>query len=60
MFGWVRQIVARTESYWCPIKHAERIRDPHPLYGGFEDYGDADGYRRRQNEEREARQNAGE
>jgi hypothetical protein len=26
LFAYVREIAARTEQYWCPIKHARRIR----------------------------------
>jgi hypothetical protein len=40
-----REVAGRTEQYWCPIKHALRIRDPHSRYYQFVDYGDADGYR---------------
>jgi hypothetical protein len=44
--SYIREIVARTEQYWCPIKHARRLLQAHPYYGGFADYGDAEGYRR--------------
>jgi hypothetical protein len=43
----VREISSRTEQYWCPIKHALRIADPHQRYFEFLEYGDADGYRAR-------------
>ncbi|CAG1019282.1 hypothetical protein BURC_04154 [Burkholderiaceae bacterium] len=43
--SYVREIVARTEQYWCPIKHARRVLQAHPYYGGFADFGDAEGYR---------------
>jgi hypothetical protein len=39
-----REIAARTEQYWCPIKHARRIREPHAHYDQFFEYGDAVGY----------------
>jgi hypothetical protein len=44
LIGYVREIAARTEQYWCPIKHAERIRAAHPRYSHFLDYGDAERY----------------
>ncbi len=47
VFAYVREIAGRTEQYWCPIRHARRIRAPHPHYRDFEDYGDAEGYRKR-------------
>ena len=43
----VREVASRTEQYWCPIKHAIRIRDAHQRYGRFVDYGDATGFRQR-------------
>ncbi|MBI5815023.1 MAG: hypothetical protein HZB29_05380 [Nitrospinae bacterium] len=45
--GYVREIGARTERYWCPIKHAKRIHEPHAYYHDFVKYGDAEQYRRR-------------
>ncbi|MBX7211485.1 MAG: hypothetical protein K1X78_24480 [Verrucomicrobiaceae bacterium] len=40
------EIAARTEQYWCPIKHALRIKSMHSRYRFFFDYGDAEHYRR--------------
>jgi hypothetical protein len=40
-----KEITARTELYWCPIKHASRVKDPHTRYYDFFEYGDAEGYR---------------
>lgn len=45
--AYVREIASRTEQYWCPIKHALRVSDPHGRYAGFLEYGDAQGYRAR-------------
>jgi len=45
LFAYVREVAARTELYWCPIKHARSVRAPHPHYHRFFDYGDAEGYR---------------
>ncbi len=39
------EIASRTESFWCPIKHAKKIKDPHSRYHSFAEYGDAEGYR---------------
>jgi hypothetical protein len=47
VFAYVREITGRTEQYWCPIRHAKRVRAPHAHYGEFVDYGDAAGYKRR-------------
>jgi hypothetical protein len=43
--AFVREVTARTEIYWCPIKHARRLLGPHPYYVGFADFGDAEGFR---------------
>lgn len=45
LIGYVREIAARTEQYWCPIKHAKRIKATHSRYSHFVDYGDAESYR---------------
>jgi len=47
VIGYVREISSRTEQYWCPIKHAIRITDPHRRYYEFLEFGDAEGYRTR-------------
>ena len=47
VLAYVREIAGRTEQYWCPIRHAVRVRAPHAHYRAFVDYGDAKGYRQR-------------
>ena len=47
LIAYIREIAARTEQYWCPIKHGRRVRAPHAAYPLFADYGDAAGYRER-------------
>jgi len=37
-----RQILSRTETYWCPIKHARKVLDPHRQYARFADFGDGE------------------
>jgi len=44
LMAYAREIAARTEQYWCPIKHAARLRSAHTRYHLFVDYGDAEGY----------------
>lgn len=46
VIAYAREISARTEQYWCPIKHARRTLQAHPWYNGFVDFGDAEGWRR--------------
>jgi len=45
LFAYAREISARTEQHWCPIKHARRLRTVHSRYGHFVDYGNAGQYR---------------
>jgi len=47
LIEYTREITARTEQYWCPIKHARRTPDPHRLTEQFADYGDAESYHAR-------------
>jgi hypothetical protein len=42
--AYTREVAARTEQYWCPIKHARRIRDAHDRYPDFFDHGDAEAF----------------
>jgi hypothetical protein len=46
VFAYVREIAGRTEQYWCPIRHARRVKAPHLHYREFVDYGDAEAYLR--------------
>lgn len=43
--AYFREVAARTEQYWCPIKHARRIHGAHERYPHFFDYGDAEAFR---------------
>jgi hypothetical protein len=46
LIAFVQEIAARTEQFWCPIKHARRISTLHSRYQHFLDYGDAIAYRK--------------
>lgn len=45
--AYAQEIIARTEQYWCPIKHAQRVLGRHERYANFVDYGDAENYMKR-------------
>jgi len=47
LIAYVAEIVARTEEYFCPIKHARKILGTHSRYRRFLDYGDAADYEAR-------------
>jgi hypothetical protein len=46
VIAYVREVAARTEQYWCPIRHARKIRDPHKRVAQFVPYGDVRAYKR--------------
>ncbi len=45
LMSYVSEIAGRTESYWCPIKHARRLETAHRQYPRFAEFGDVEGYR---------------
>lgn len=45
LIAYAREIIGRTQQFWCPIKHARRVADAHPRYVSFFDYGDTERYR---------------
>lgn len=38
LLAYTRQVLSRTEMYWCPIKHARKVLDPHRDYVRFSDF----------------------
>jgi hypothetical protein len=46
LVAYAREVVGKTEQYWCPIKHARKTLQSHPYYAGFVDFGDAQGYKK--------------
>lgn len=45
LMGYITEVAARTEQYWCPIKHAQNIKFMHSKYQNFFDYGDSESFR---------------
>lgn len=45
VLAYAREVAARTEQYWCPIKHARRLRGAHLRYPQFFEHGDAEAFR---------------
>jgi len=54
MIAYISEIVARTEQYFCPIKHARKIVGTHARYARFLDFGDAENYEEKLEEYRRA------
>lgn len=46
LMSYVREIAARTKQYWCPIKHARRIKAAHEHYPRFFEYGAAESWQK--------------
>lgn len=46
VIAYVREVAARTEQYWCPIKHTRRVVGSHARYDAFQPFGDGESYRR--------------
>jgi len=44
LLAYVSEIVARTEAYFCPIKHARKMLGTHAHYASFLPYGEAESY----------------
>lgn len=53
VISYVQEIASRTEQYWCPIKHAQKVKHPHDKYYDFLEYGDAEGFRTKLESQRE-------
>lgn len=47
LIAYIQEIAARTEQYWCPIKHARRISVMHSRYYKFLEYGDFHNYQQK-------------
>ena len=44
LLAYCAEVVARTEQYSCPIKHARKVLGTHARYRDFLAYGDAEDY----------------
>ena len=42
--AYIQEILARTEQYFCPIKHAHKVLGTHSRYRKYMEYGDAENY----------------
>ncbi|HED33695.1 MAG TPA: hypothetical protein ENJ08_05675 [Gammaproteobacteria bacterium] len=47
LIEYTREVIARTEQYWCPIKHARRVSMHHDRVTKFSEYGDAEHYKQK-------------
>ena len=54
LMAYMSEIVARTEQYFCPIKHARKVLGSHARYARFLEYGEAADYHAKQEQYRRA------
>ncbi len=47
LIAYVREIASKTEQFWCPIRHARRVRNAHRRYWHFMRYGDGKDLKKR-------------
>lgn len=47
LISYAHEITARTEQYFCPIKHAHKILNSHSRYDQFMDYGEEKDFHRK-------------
>ena len=47
VIAYVAEVAARTEQFWCPVRHARPVKSVHSRYRFFFEYGDAKSYRER-------------
>ncbi len=42
--AFTREVSARTEKFWCPIKHATKVKHAHAHYQDYIEYGDVEAW----------------
>ena len=52
LMAYMGEILAKTEEYFCPIKHAHKVLGTHGHYNRFLEYGEAEAYEKKLNEYR--------
>lgn len=45
VIAYTQEVAARTEQYWCPIKHAQMLKTEHSRYSKFSDFDDSEQFR---------------
>ncbi|HQN64695.1 MAG TPA: hypothetical protein PLR90_03510 [Methylophilus sp.] len=53
LVGYITEIIARTEQYFCPIKHAKKVIGTHRRYAQFMEYGEPVNFAQKQEEFRQ-------
>lgn len=53
LIAYSQEIGGRTERFWCPIKHARKVKGSHSQYSKFVEYLDGEEFRKKQDELRD-------
>lgn len=53
VLAYAREIASVTEQFWCPIKHARKVKGAHERYYDFIEYGDTQDFRTKLGQHRE-------
>ena len=53
VISYAREVAGRTEQFWCPIKHARKVKGVHEHYYDFIEYGDSDAFPEKFKEQRD-------
>lgn len=53
VIAYTREVAGRTEQFWCPIKHAKKIKGAHSRYLSFIEYGDSDNFHAKMEQQRD-------
>ena len=53
VISYAREVASRTEQFWCPIKHARKVKHTHDRYYDFIEYGDSEDFPAKMREQRE-------
>jgi hypothetical protein len=53
VIAYAREVASRTEQFWCPIKHARKVKEAHDRYYDFVEYGDSEDLETKMDQQRE-------
>jgi hypothetical protein len=53
VLSYAHEVAARTEQFWCPIKHGRKVKNVHDRYDDFIEYGDNENFPKKFGDQRE-------
>lgn len=52
VLAYASEVASRTEQFWCPIKHARKVKGVHERYYDFIEYGEVDDFHQKLEQQR--------